>query len=202
MDVVRRPLRALVQDVEEAKRHDLVAPELHTERLGSPEREDVEEAATHRVLSHFLHQGNRLEAPLVEVLYQAMETRLPSRSQSDPELCQTCRDRGPLLQRAQGRHQQPCPAPQKGFHGFDPEPSDLQVWLARLVGEGLPLGKQEGLLSTEQGLQVRLRIGGRLWRRCDDHQHPGREALVQGCDQGRGCRADRATENATLPAVR
>ncbi len=72
-------LGALIEDVEVTDRLDLVSPELDPHGLGSPEREDVQNAPTDGELADFFHDRDALETPRLERLDQREETgRIPS----------------------------------------------------------------------------------------------------------------------------
>ncbi len=96
---------------------------------------------------------------------------LVAHSQRGAEVGEAAGDGDPLLERP-GRRDEDLRAPgEEGLHRLDPQPADLQVGLGLLVGKGLLLGIEVGLLHVVQHrLQVGLHGHGVLGRLGDHHE--------------------------------
>ncbi|GMV04848.1 MAG: hypothetical protein AMXMBFR53_11280 [Gemmatimonadota bacterium] len=194
---------ALVQDLEGADGHHLVPPELDAHGVAGAHGEHVHDAPPDGELPHLLHQGDALEAPLLEDGRQVVEVHGVAHPHGEAEVVQGGGNGYPLLKGTGRRDQDLRPARKDPLHRLHPEGADLQVRLHLFVGQGLFLGVETGVARPpEERLQIRLRRGGFPRPGGEHHEHALGVTAVEGRHHRHRRRSSKARQGIALPRSR
>ncbi len=190
--------RALVGDGERTDGVDLVAEELHTQRVVGRRREDVEDAAADGELAATRHHVHAVIGQLHETHRHALEVVPPS---ADDEVdgirvAEPARDGLQGAAHRGGEHERSGPVPgRKAPEHRDPPADGLRARAEPLVGQGLPRREVAHFGAGQEGLQrraqtLRTASGGRddeqdarLPGSAAAFQHPGEDGSGQPVDE-------------------
>ena len=150
--------RALRSGVEAPERDQRVPIELEPDRVGEPDRIDVEDPAAPRELPHRLDLGQPFVAHVGEALDQLLGSVVAPDRERQQYLPQAGRQRDALDQTAHRAEHHPLLAAGQPGQGLEPLGGDARVRRGGVVGEVVRLGEGQGLSGAAEVLDVVSRL--------------------------------------------